>query len=280
MSDLGPFLAALSREPPGPSNRVVVARVDSTNRLARRVIATYQAEEMTPPELLVIALEQTAGRGRQGRSWASPPEAGVYGTRVLPLGAPDGGGWEAGRADALHTLPLLAAVGLARPLNRLLEAAGSQSRCTLKWPNDLLLGGAKVGGILAESLALGSAPAVALVGFGVNYAPPRRGPDLPPGSTTFIDHAGGAADDPRDLAGFVRAIVAGLEAELAHLGDLRYAVAAYRELSAHRPGDRLRCRTPRETVEGEFLGFDDRGALRLRRGGETQELFAGEIVEG
>lgn len=278
MSDFASFLAGLGPEPPGPPNRVVLARVDSTNRLARRVIATYQSDEMTPPDLLLVALEQTSGRGRQGRSWASPPHAGLYGTRVLPLGREGG---PAG-TDALHTLPLLAAVGLARPLNRLLAAAGSASRCSLKWPNDLLLRGVKVGGILTESLALGAAPRVALVGFGVNYAPPRRGADLPPRATTFIDHAGrgGAGEEPPGLAGFVRALVAGLEAELAHLGDLSYAVAAYRELSAHRPGDSLRCRTARETVVGEFLGFDDRGGLRLRRDGATVSLSAGEIVEG
>lgn len=277
MSALDRFLASLGPEPPGPPNRVVVARVDSTNRLARRVIATYQADEMTPPEVLVIALEQTVGRGRQGRSWASPPEAGVYATRVLPL---DGAGGTGG-ADALHTLPLLSAVGLARPLNRLLAAAGSASRCSLKWPNDLILGGAKVGGILAESLALGSAPAVALVGFGVNYAPPRRGAELPPGATTFTDHAarGGAGAALPDLAGFLRALVEGLEAELVHLGDLAYAVASYRELSAHRAGDVVRCRTSRETVTGEFVGIDARGRLKLRRDHETVAIPAGEIVE-
>lgn len=277
MSGLDRFLAALGPAPPGPPNRVVVARVDSTNRLARGVIATYQAEEMRPPEVLVIALEQTVGRGRRGRSWASPPEAGVYATRVLPL---EGRGGD--DRDALHSLPLLAAVGLARPLNRLLAVAGSEQRCSLKWPNDLLLGSAKVGGILAESLALGSAPAVALVGFGVNYAPPRRGTELPTGATTFLDHAdrGAAGEAPPDLAGFVRALVAGLEAELDHLGDLPYAVSAYRELSAHRPGDLVRCRTGRETVTGEFIGFDERGGLELRRDGETTAIPAGEIVEG
>lgn len=272
MSELARFLAEAGADLPGPPNRVALARVDSTNRLARRVIATYQAEEIAPPEFLVVALEQTAGRGRQGRSWASPPGAGLYGTRVLPLPAAAAGS----PADALQSLPLLAGVGLARPLNRLLAAAGSESRCALKWPNDLLLGGAKVGGILAESLALGTAPAVALIGFGINYDRPRSGPELPMGATTFSDHAG---EGRPGLGGFFREVVTGLEAELVHLGDLPYAVAAYSELSAHRPGDRLRCRTGAETAEGEFLGFDERGHLRLRRAGETVLLAAGEIVE-
>jgi BirA family biotin operon repressor/biotin-[acetyl-CoA-carboxylase] ligase len=275
LSELARFVADLGPDLAGPGNRVTVTRVDSTNRLARRVIATYQAEEMAPPEFLVLALEQTSGRGRQGRSWISPPGAGVYGTRVLRLPTTGGAGGDA-VTEALQSLPLLAGVGLARPINRMLAAAGAERRCSLKWPNDLLLGGAKVGGILAESLALGAAPPVALVGFGLNYGRPRRGPELPPGATAFADHAG--AERP-SLGGFVRAVVTGLEAELAHLGELPYAVGAYRELSAHRPGDRLRCRAGAETTEGEFQGFDERGHLRLLRDGETVLLSAGEIVE-
>lgn len=272
MSDLARFVTDLGPDLAGPPNQVMVGCVDSTNRLARRVIATYQAEETVPPEFLVLALEQSSGRGRLGRPWASPPGAGVYGTRVLPL---PGEGREA-VAEALQSLPLLAGIGLARPLNRLLLAAGSSRRCTLKWPNDLLVAGAKIGGVLAESLALGDAPPVALVGFGINYDRARRGPELPPGATTFADHAG--AERPT-LAGFVGEVTAGLEAELVHLGDLAYAVAAYRELSAHRPGEHLRCRTGAQTTEGEFQGFDEQGHLKLIRDGETVLLSAGEIVE-
>lgn len=269
MSGLAHLEAAFGREPAGPANRVLVARVDSTNRLARRVVATYQADEVPPPPFLVVATEQAAGRGRQGRAWLSPPNAGVYATWVLPVP-------EEGAPEALRSLPLLAGVGLARALNRMLAAASASGRCTLKWPNDLLLDGAKVGGILAESLALGSAPPVALVGFGVNYGRPHRGPELPPGATTFGDHAPSAASG---LGPFTRELVAGLEEELAHLGDLAYATAAYRELSAHRPGDRLRCRSGNDVVEGTFAGFDEEGHLELVRNGETVRLSAGEIVE-
>ena len=267
-------------ELPGPANRIVAGRVDSTNRLARGVVATYLADEVRPPALLIIALEQTAGRGRRGRAWASPPCAGVYVTRVLPLP-------EAGEdTDALHraiqSLPLLVAVGLARAIDGLLPDDAERPR--LKWPNDVLIGGRKIAGILAESLALGSGPPVALLGYGVNHARPRPdlragapsdGPGLPEGATTLGDHLA----SPPSLGATARALVAGVEAELAHLGDLGYAVRAYRELSAHRPGDRLRCRIGEETVEGEFEGFDERGHLRLRRDGETVLLAAGEIVE-
>lgn len=272
---LGRFLEDLGGTdgpPPGPPNRVVAQRIDSTNRLARRIVATYLADEVRPPELAVLALEQTAGRGRRGRTWTSPPGAGVYVTRVLPLPeAEDAARYSA----ALSSLPLLVGVGIARTIGGILSHAGSASRCGLEWPNDVLIDGRKVGGILAESLAIGTGPPVALLGFGVNHARPRIGPELPDGATAVSDHA----DTPPSLGGLARALVAGVEAELAHLGDLAYAVPAYRELSVHREGERLRCRTGEETVEGEFAGFDERGHLRLLCDGETVLLAAGEIVE-
>lgn len=274
---LGRFLDDLrgpDGTPPGPANRVVAQRIDSTNRLARRIVATYLADEVRPPELAVFALEQTAGRGRRGRTWTSPPGAGVYVTRVLPLPEPETE--EAERySAALSSLPLLVGVGIARAVGGILSEAGSASRCGLEWPNDVLIDGRKVGGILAESLAIGSGPPVALLGFGVNHARPRIGPELPDGATAVSDHAGA----PPSLGSLARALVAGVEAELAHLGDLAYAVPAYRELSVHREGERLRCRTGDETIEGEFAGFDERGHLRLLCDGETVLLAAGEIVE-
>lgn len=262
---------------PGPANRIVAGRVDSTNRLARGVVATYLAEDLRPPDLLVLALEQTAGRGRRGRVWASPPGAGIYGTRVLPLPGDEDEGDSDATHRAIQSLPLLVAVGLARAIDGVLEAGGGDrpARSRLKWPNDVLIDGRKVAGILAESLALGSGPPVALLGFGVNHARPRVGAELPDGATALSDHVA----SPPSLGVLARALVAGIEAELSHLGDLERAVPAYRELSAHRPGERLRCRSGEKTVEGEFDGFDERGHLRLRRGGETVLLAAGEIVE-
>ena len=70
-------------------------------------------------------------------------------------------------------------------------------------------------------------------------------------------------------------LVAGLERELEHLGDLAYAAAAYRELSVHRSGDRIVCRVGEETVEGAFVEIDDQGRLVLDNG---QRLSSGEVI--
>lgn len=272
--DLPTFLEQLGADPPGPVNRVVVDSVDSTNRLARRIVATYATDDVPAPAFTVLALEQTAGRGRLDRSWTSPRGQGVYGTRVVPLPQEGEGPVE----RALQSLPLLAGVGLARALGVLMSrrsGAARAARCTLKWPNDLLVKGRKVGGLLAESLAPGGAPPVALVGFGVNLARPSQGPQLPAGATSVGDHVATAPQ----LGELARLLLKGLEAELAHLGDLSYAVDAYRALSAHRPGDRVRCRVGDQVVDGELLGFSPEGFLRLSQEGRELVVGAGEIVE-
>lgn len=272
--DVPTFLEQLGADLPGPLNRVIVDRVDSTNRLARRIVATYAADDVPAPAFTVMALEQTAGRGRLDRSWTSPRGRGVYGTRVIPL--PEEG--EGPTERALQSLPLLSGVGLARALGALVgrgTKGRTATRCTLKWPNDLLVGGRKIGGVLAESLAPGGAPPVALVGFGVNLLRPSQGPELPAGATSVADHVPAAPG----LGELARLLLLGLEAELAHLGELAYAVDAYRHLSAHRPGDRVRCRVGDRVVDGELLGFSPEGFLRLSQEGQELVVGAGEIVE-
>lgn len=240
-------------------NLVVLCQVGSTNGLARRIADDSLADCGRLLPVLVVAFEQRAGRGRRGRRWVSPPGAGIYATYILPL--PEGRG--------LATLPLLAGVGLCRALNRHLEAR----RCRLKWPNDLLVGGRKIGGLLIELLTPNGEPGAALVGFGVNHAeaeaePPARG------ATSL----GRESRRPPRLAALLWDLVAGLTAELAHFGDEGYATAEYAGLSAHRAGDRLRCRLGGEVVEGTFRGFDSRGFLRLACGGRERLLSAGELL--
>lgn len=272
--------------PGGLRNVVAVERVGSTNALARRVAGEYEREDEDVPELLIVALEQTAGRGRQGRTWTSPRGKGVYATLVRRL-AP---------ASALATLPLLVGVGLCRALDRYLP-----SGCRLKWPNDLLAGGRKIGGVLIETrlrppgggeavaagvgeaavAAPGEGAVTVLIGFGVNQAHERS--DLPGDSATSLQLEGAPETS---LAALTWDLVGGIEEELTRFGDAGYAVARYRERSEHAAGDRLRCRgagcrkdASESEVEGTFLGFDDQGRLRLDVAGEERRLAAGEVME-
>ena len=260
------YLADLHRSRPagrGPENLVVVCSISSTNRLARDIAAEYEREAEPPPPILLLAHAQSGGRGRQGRSWSSPAGKGVYASRVLTV---DG-------LARLPTLPLLAGVGLCRALSPHLSAP-----CRLKWPNDLVVetpaGRRKIGGILIEALVRAEAETrlAAIIGFGINHG--HEAGELPEAGTSVRLLGGGAS-----LGQLTWDLVAGLEAELEHLGDMAYAAAAYRGLSVHRPGDLITARSGEEIVEGRFAGFDDSGRLLLDRDGEELRLTAGEVIE-
>lgn len=240
-------------------NLVLLARVGSTNSLARRIANECLEECGRLYPALVVAYEQVAGRGRQGNRWASPAGRGLYATLLRPVAEP----------EFLQTLPLLAAVGLCRGLNRHLGGAA----CRLKWPNDLLVEGRKIGGLLIESLSLGDGTVTALIGFGINHDQGLE--ELPGPNATSLRVAAGS---PPGLGELARDLVRALKGELDHAGDQAYAVAQYEDLSLHRPGDRLRCRLAEEEVEGTFLGFDSRGFLRLETAGRERLLPAGEVL--
>jgi BirA family biotin operon repressor/biotin-[acetyl-CoA-carboxylase] ligase len=259
------FLQEITRRRPaagGPENVVVLEQTESTNRLARGIVSEYEKEGQSPRSLLVLAFEQSGGRGRQGRSWASPAGKGVYATRVLAVDDP---------AD-LSTLPLLVGVGLCQALSRHLAA-----RCRLKWPNDLLVesaeGRRKIGGVLIEASAQPGEGAAALIGFGVNHG--QEADELPAGATSL--RLEGEAD--LALEELTWELVAGVERELVHLGDDAYAVDVYRRLSIHRPGEPISCRVGDKVVEGTFSGIDERGRLQLESAGREVALSAGEVIE-
>jgi BirA family biotin operon repressor/biotin-[acetyl-CoA-carboxylase] ligase len=262
------YLAELDRARPAggarPENFVVVRRVASTNQLARSIVADYEVEAQDLHPLLILALEQSGGRGRQGRSWSSPAGKGVYATRVVSMRDP----------EQLQVLPMLVGLGLCRALSRHLPVP-----CRLKWPNDLVVetpaGRKKVGGILIEALVHPGEGAAAIIGFGVNHSHEEE--DLPETGVSLKQLGGPGAEV--SLVDLTWDLVSALERELAHLADPGSVVAGYRELSVHQPGDTISCRIGEAVVEGTFLGFDERGRLRLDRGGEEILVASGEVIE-
>jgi BirA family transcriptional regulator, biotin operon repressor / biotin---[acetyl-CoA-carboxylase] ligase len=256
-------LLDLHRRRGAPENLVVLAEVGSTNALARAIVAEYQNEGETLRPLLVLAFEQTGGRGRQGRSWSSPPGKGTYATRVI----------EADDPVLLQTLPLLVGAGLCRALSAHLPVP-----CRLKWPNDLLVEvegrRRKIGGVLIEALVRPGERTLGLIGFGVNLF--HEAEELPETGTSLRLLGGNGAS----LAGLTWDLVEGVEAELTHLGDAAYAVESYRPLSVHQPGERIVCRFGDTVIEGTFAGFDETGRLLLDREGRRIPVTAGEVIEG
>ncbi len=241
-----------------PENVVLLRSVPSTNRLARHIAAEYLKEGETVPGALVLALEQTAGRGRHGRAWSSPAGLGLYATLVLPLDD----------LAELPRLPLLAGVGLARALNPHLGDA-----CRLKWPNDLMVDGKKLGGILIETETRRELAPVALIGFGINYG--HAPEQLPIAASTSIAIE---CEQPPTLGTLAGELVGSLYSALRWRRDNQETLRLYDEVSLHRPGDIVRCRLDGGApLEGVFLGFDQRGYLRMRSGEREVLLNSGDL---
>jgi BirA family transcriptional regulator, biotin operon repressor / biotin---[acetyl-CoA-carboxylase] ligase len=191
--------------------------------------------------LWLRAERQTAGRGRQGRAWASP-EGNLYASTLVRLRPGD---------PPAATLALVAAVALEEVIGKLLQ---SFHTLVLKWPNDLLLDGAKLSGILLER-----AEDAIVVGFGVNIA---HHPDLSDRLTTSLA-AQGLAVTPAEFAQRLAEMFAAWLHHWRHDG-LAPIVARWTE-RAHPPGTPLIARLPDGTgVEGTFDTLAKDGALVLR----------------
>lgn len=199
------------------------------------------------------AERQSAGRGRQGRLWVSPP-GNFYGSTAVRLRPGD---------PPAPTLGFVAAVALAEVVADQLTSAPM-----LKWPNDLLIGNAKLSGILLERAA-----DTVVVGVGVNLA---HHPALPDRRTTSMA-AQGVEVDP--------GLFAMLLADSFAAWLLRWRTEGFAPVRsawlgrAHQPGTRLRATLPDDkAVEGLFEDLDAGGALILRlASGERRAIHAGDV---
>lgn len=196
------------------------------------------------------AERQTGGRGRQGRAWASPP-GNLYASTLVRLRPGD---------PPAATLALVAAVALR-------EAAGIG---TIKWPNDLLIDGAKVAGILLER-----AGDVVVAGFGVNLA---TAPALAERATTTL-RAQGIALSPADLAERLAPMFAAWLARWREPAP--GAVAQAWRAWAHPAGTELSVNLPDgRRLNGRFDGLAADGALALRLAtGERRLIHAGDVFQ-
>lgn len=238
-----------------PVALVAVDEVDSTQRLARELLDRHLAEDETPPVCCVVALAQTRGRGRRGRAWESASGLGVWATLLIAV-----------PPDALGAVPLRTAAALGEAL------AGAVPELRLKWPNDLVVDGRKLGGILVESVQR-DGRAWALVGFGVNLAHGEA--ELPLPQATSLRLLGAPARECV-LDHWAPRLVAAAWHELAAPGD--DWLARYRALSAHRAGDRLRCDVDGRSVAGELVAIDPDGSLRLRGDdGDERKITSGDV---
>ena len=241
------------------------AEVESTNDVAWEALA-----EGLPDGTTVVADAQTRGRGRAGRSWRMEPGKGLALSILLHCGCAPVGSAPGGRG----VIPLAAGLALARALERL------GAHADLKWPNDLLIGGRKVAGLLCESRrgAAGGVPAAGdavVIGAGVNVGEERR--DFPAAlsdAATSLAIEGCAATREQVAAEFLNALEP-LWIVLEE-GDPKDVLAAWRERASFW-GRTVRVRTPSGDVTGVARGLDPGGGLVLERSGASVTVFAGDL---
>ncbi|MBL8670071.1 MAG: biotin--[acetyl-CoA-carboxylase] ligase [Alphaproteobacteria bacterium] len=219
-----------------------------------------------PDGLVVWAREQTGGRGRLGRQWHSPP-GNLYMTVLLRENCPPAVAAQLGFVMALAVAEYVAPV---------LRAAGApEADLRLKWPNDVLLGGRKLAGILLESaLRPQGGLAWLLCGIGVNVAHHPDVPDRP--STALAAAIGGPPPDPGEALSGVVSAVADWRKRWRREGfaPVRAAWLA----RAHPVGTPLEARLPGGATRGTFAGIDADGTLLLAGpGGLMHRIAAGEV---
>ena len=213
--------------------------------------------------LVVCAGSQTAGRGREGRSWSSPPGLGLYVTFAFRLADP----------RRLALVPLASGVAVCEAL-----AAWTGRAFALKWPNDVLGDGRKVAGILCEGMVSGE-EAVSLAGIGVNLN--QRPADLPAEFRRRAASLFMLTGREWPAGGGLERLAAALPAWMGRLqGEGPAAVVARaRELTRPFLGRAVRfCQGGRDW-SGVCRGLADDGGLRLETAaGEETVLYSGEIV--
>lgn len=167
------------------------------------------AREGAPAGTVVVAEEQTEGRGRRGTTWQSPPGSGLWMSTLI------------GGHDALSPLPLLVGLACAEGI----EACVGRLGVAIKWPNDLLIDGLKVGGILCESVESG-----VVAGIGINVAAPVGG--FPESLSGIATSLGMHVDDTVVRSMLAKGVLAALRRLLAEESPFSSALPALQRRDA------------------------------------------------
>jgi BirA family biotin operon repressor/biotin-[acetyl-CoA-carboxylase] ligase len=219
-----------------------------------------------PEGAVILAEEQTGGRGRRERTWHSPARLGIYVSMILRPLVP------AMRAPLFTLTAAVAVVEALRDIGRL--------QATIKWPNDVVVAGRKIAGILAETR--GSDPLIRemVLGAGINVNQRREdfSPEVLERATSMRIESGLVTDRAPILAG----ILEGFERRYSRLvrGERSELLREWESLSALPRGHHVVVESPSGRSEGSMAGVDDEGALLLMLpDGRTVRVPFGEIVE-
>lgn len=234
--------------------------LDSTNAEARR-----RAEAGQLDDLWIAARRQTEGRGRRGRVWESPA-GNLFATLLTTTDKPP--------AEAAQ-VSFVAALAVNEVVDGWLISAGAEARSELKWPNDVLIDGAKIAGILVESGRAANGRLWLAIGVGLNLAEAPAAAERP--ATRLADHLNGAAPpSPEEALVSLSAAFEGWRTPWERHGfDL---VRRSWRSKAYGMGQPCTARLGSETVEGTAEDLDESGALTLRLpSGVRRSIAAGEV---
>ena len=231
--------------------------IDSTNRLAAELARGGAAEGTT-----VVAEQQTAGRGRLGRTWVSPASVNLYASMVLkpripPLEVP--------------RLTLVAGLAVAEAIR---DSGAFEPR--IKWPNDVLLDGRKVAGILTELEAEADRVRFVIVGIGVNLNATKS--DFPPDLRTKATSLALASGAPVDRAAFTGRLLTRLDAAYGAFLDGGFAALRHRYEELHGLVGLAVTIDGTPPLAGTVRGVDDGGALLVETGGGIERVVSGEVT--
>ena len=229
--------------------------IDSTNNCAKALAACW-AEEGT----VVLAEEQTAGRGRLGRTWLAAPNENLTFSLVLRPELP---------SEAMNLLPLYAAVGVAEAIEK---TTGLAVEC--KWPNDLIIGGKKLAGILLEGSLKEESVDYVVIGIGLNVNQTDFPPDLASRATSLRLESGRDVD----RAELLRTILRTLEEHYRTIMKQGFHAILPLWLSrTHMINRQITVSQDGTTLSGVVTGLSPEGALILRTNGTEKTLYAGDV---
>jgi len=244
---------------PALRDREIVHRdsIDSTNRLAAELARAGAAAGT-----VVIAEQQTAGRGRLGRSWVSPARVNLYCSVVLRPAIPP---------LEVPRLTLVAGIAVAEAIRATVPLAAQ-----IKWPNDVLLDGRKVAGVLTELEAEADRVRFVIVGIGVNLNAAQT--DFPPELQRKATSLGLASGAPVDRAAFTGRLLTALDATYETFLRGGFAALRHRYEELHCLVGRAVTVDGKPPLSGTVRGIDDAGALLVESAGAVQRVVAGEVT--
>jgi BirA family biotin operon repressor/biotin-[acetyl-CoA-carboxylase] ligase len=234
--------------------------VDETGSTNADLLA--RAADPTADRLVLIAETQTKGRGRHGREWVSPPQAQIAMSILLRI--PDV------PVSELGWIPLLTGIAVADALRAVAEVDA-----VLKWPNDILIGGKKVAGILAE-MSTGPAGTAVVVGLGLNVSLGADELPVPEATSLLIENA-----EVVDRTTLVRAILRSFADWHTRWEKAGFASSTLSGSYAERCatiGVSVRAELPSgDILQGRALGVDGAGRLQIDTGAEIATVTAGDV---